>query len=158
MKKMNIQSIVTTALLFLTLLFTSAAQAKNYYKWVDERGVTHYGSTPPAAYMDSATKIHVSSSTPSGKATAQTKIDARQKKLSEKPVVDNTNSMEEQAQKEQEEANKKNCEVYRKNLILIGQNHRIREKNAEGVVVMLSEEEKQSRIKTAKDFITEFCK
>ena len=158
MKKTNIQPIVTIALLFLTLLFTSAVQAKAYYKWIDERGVTHYGSQPPAAYMDSATKINISSSTPSGKTTAQTKIDARKKKLSEKPTVDNTNTMEQQAQKEQEEANMRNCEVYRKNLILIGQNHRIREKNADGVVVMLSEEEKQTRIKTAKDFITEFCK
>jgi len=157
-KKTNIQPIVTIALLFLTLLFTSAVQAKAYYKWIDERGVTHYGSQPPAAYMDSATKINISSSTPSGKTTAQTKIDARKKKLSEKPTVDNTNTMEQQAQKEQEEANMRNCEVYRKNLILIGQNHRIREKNADGVVVMLSEEEKQTRIKTAKDFITEFCK
>ena len=158
MKKTNIQPIVTIALLFLTLLFTSAVQAKAYYKWIDERGVTHYGSQPPAAYMDSATKINISSSTPSGKTTAQTKIDARKKKLSEKPTVDNTNTMEQQAQKEQEEANMRNCEVYRKILILIGQNHRIREKNADGVVVMLSEEEKQTRIKTAKDFITEFCK
>ena len=158
MKKTNIQSIVTTALLFLTLLFTSAAKAKGYYKWVDERGVTHYGSQPPAAYMDSATKVNVSSSTPSGKAAAKTKIDARKKKLNEKPTVDNTNTMEQQAQKEQEETNMKNCEVYRKNLILIGQNHRIREKNADGVVVMLSEEEKQSRIKTANDFIAEHCK
>jgi len=157
-KKTNIQPVLTIALLFLTLLFASVAQAKDYYKWIDERGVTHYGSQPPTAYMDSATKIKVSSSTPSGKAAAQTKIDARKKKLDEKPAVDKTNTMEQQALKEQEETNKKNCEVYRKNLILIGQNHRIREKNAEGEVVMLSEEEKQSRIETANDFITEHCK
>ena len=149
---------MTTALLFFTLLFTSAVQAKSYYKWIDERGVTHYGSQPPAAYIESAIKIHVSSSTPSGKAVAQTKIDARKKKLEDKPPVDKTNAVEQQAQKEQDETNKKNCEIYRKNITLIGQNNRIREKNSEGVVVMLSEEEKQTRLKKAKDFITEFCK
>ena len=157
MKKTNIQPIMMTALLFLTLLFTSAAQAKNYYKWIDERGVTHYGSQPPTAYIDSAVKINVSSSTPSGKAAAQTKIDARKQKLEEKPPVDKSNSVEQQALKEQEETNKKNCEIYRKNITLIGKNHRIREKNADGVVVMLSEEEKQTRLKAANDFITEFC-
>ncbi|OUR87431.1 hypothetical protein A9Q81_25990 [Gammaproteobacteria bacterium 42_54_T18] len=158
MKKTNIQTIVTTALLFLTLLFASAAQAKSYYKWIDERGVTHYGSQPPAAYINSAIKINVSSSTPSGKAAAQTKIDARKKKMNEKPPVDKTNSVEQQAQKEQDETNKKNCDIYRKNITLIGQNNRIREKNDEGAVVMLSEEERQARLKKAKDFISEFCK
>ncbi len=155
---MNIQPIVTIALLFLTLLFTSVAQAKNYYKWVDERGVTHYGSQPPTAYIDSAIKVNVSSSTPSGKAAAQTKIDARKKKMEEKPPVDKANSVEQLAQKERDETNKKNCEIYRKNITLISQNNRIRETNSEGVVVMLSEEEKQTRLKKAKDFITEFCK
>ena len=157
MKKTNIQPIMMTALLFLTLLFTSAAQAKNYYKWIDERGVTHYGSQPPTAYIDSAVKINVSSSTPSGTAAAQNKLDARKQKLEEKPPVDKSNSVEQQALKEQEETNKKNCEIYRKNITLIGKNHRIREKNADGVVVMLSEEEKQTRLKAANDFITEFC-
>ncbi len=158
MKKTNIQTILTTALLFLTLLFTSAIQAKGYYKWIDERGVTHYGSQPPVAYIDSAVKINVSSSTPSGKATAQSKIDARKKKQEEKVPVEKNNSVEQQSQKEQNENNQKNCEIYRKNVALIGQNNRIREKNSEGVVVMLSEEERQSRLKKAKDFITEFCK
>ena len=157
MKKTNIQTIVTTALLFLTLLFASAAQAKSYYKWIDERGVTHYGSQPPSAYIDSAIKINVSSSTPSGKAAAQTKINARKQKLEEKPPVDKANSVEQQAQKKRDESNKKNCEIYRKNITLIEQNNRIRETNAEGAVVMLSEEEKQARLKKAKDFITEFC-
>jgi len=156
-KKMNIQQTVTTALLFFTLLFTSAVQAKDYYKWVDERGVTHYGSQPPATNMDNATKINVRSSTPSGKAAAQNKIDARKKKLEEKPAINNNNSVEQQAEKEQDETNKKNCDIYRKNIALISKNHRIREKNADGVVVMLSEEEKQTRLKTANDFITEFC-
>ncbi|MBV1919692.1 MAG: DUF4124 domain-containing protein [Pseudomonadales bacterium] len=158
MKKMNIQTILTTALLFLTLLFTSAIQAKGYYKWIDERGVTHYGSQPPVAYINSAVKINVSSSTPSGKAAAQTKIEARKKKQEEKIPAEKPNTAEQQSQKEQDKNNQKNCEVYRKNVALIGQNNRIREKNAEGVVVMLSEEERQGRLKKAKDFITEFCK
>lgn len=158
MKKTNIQAMLTTALLLLTLLFTSAIQAKGYYKWIDERGVTHYGSQPPAAYIDGAVKVNVSSSTPSGKATAQTKIDARKKKQEEKAPVEKVNAVDQQNQKEQDESNQKNCEIYRKNAALIAQNNRIREKNAEGIVVMLSEEEKQSRLKKAKEFITEFCK
>lgn len=144
-------------LLFLSVLFAGTSSAQEYYKWMDDRGVTHYGSQPPAEYIDSATKIRVDSSTPSGKAAAQSKIDKREKQLTEKAPSEST-TVAQQIEKEQQEANKKNCEIYRKNITLISQNHRIREKNAEGEVVMLSEEEKQSRLKTAKDFIAEYCK
>lgn len=36
---------------------SNAYASKNFYKWVDEKGVTHYSAHPPAKAQDEATKV-----------------------------------------------------------------------------------------------------
>lgn len=161
MNRLNIKQVIATSLLFISVLFAGLTQAgQSYYKWVDDRGVTHYGSQPPAQYADIATKIKVNSTTPSGHKAAQTKLEDRSKRLADqsKKASENTTPVEEQASKEEEEIRNKNCETYKRNLTIMNQSARIREKNTDGEMVMLSEDIKQERMKAAKDFIAEFCK
>lgn len=161
MNRLNIKQVIATSLLLFSVLFAGLTQAgQNYYKWVDDRGVTHYGSQPPHQYVESATKIKISSTTPSGHKAAESKREDRSKMLADKTkkVKENTAPIETQATKEEEEIRKKNCDTYKGNLAIMNQSSRIREKNEDGEMVMLSEEVKQEKMKAAKDFIAEFCK
>ena len=45
----NARNVSTTAILFIAMI--AVAEAK-LYKWVDEKGVTHYGETIPPEYAD----------------------------------------------------------------------------------------------------------
>lgn len=132
--------------------------AQEYYKWTDDRGVTHYGSQPPAEFIDRATKIKVNSSAPSGADVAESKIQERTQKLSEKAAeTPSWNSQKEAAEQKQKEANIENCKIYKKNLLLMTQNNRIREKNEAGEMVILSAEAKEAKMKAAEDYIAEYC-
>lgn len=46
---------VVFALLASAILASSAALAQNYYKWVDEQGVTHYSEMQPAEHIEHQT-------------------------------------------------------------------------------------------------------
>ncbi|PCJ30968.1 MAG: hypothetical protein COA99_17600 [Moraxellaceae bacterium] len=156
---MTKHALAITLLLFSTLFSGTIQAKKSFYKWVDQRGVTHYGTHPPQEFTDSATKIRVNSATPSGKAAAERKIAERAKpKESKNPAQTNMEIEAEKINKENAEITNKNCKIYKQNIVAMNQSARIREKNSSGEMVMLSEEEKQARMKTAKDYIAENCK
>ncbi len=51
---------------FLILLATAAAAFAQVYKWVDERGVTHYGERPPQGSKANEVPNRLASPAPSG--------------------------------------------------------------------------------------------
>jgi hypothetical protein len=70
------------ALLLLPLAFAAMPQAM--YKWVDDKGVTHYSETPPPD--GKAQKVEVKPASPAGSAVPaenwkQRELEARQKRL-----------------------------------------------------------------------------
>jgi len=148
--------ILALALLLTGLLFTGQIQAQDYYKWTDDRGVTHYGSQPPKQFINNAIRVRVDASTPSGADVAQSKINARTEQLENK--TESSNTAKEEAEKKQNEANLENCAIYKKNLLLMTQNNRIRGKNAEGEVIILSAEAKKTKMQAAESYIAEYCK
>lgn len=98
-------------------------------------------------------------STPSGADVVQSKINARTEQLENKAnKTESTNTAKEEAEKKQNEANLENCAIYKKNLLLMTQNNRIREKNAEGEMVILSAEAKKTKMQAAESYIAEYCK
>ena len=53
---------ILTTTIFTTLLMTQGTFAQPFYKWVDEKGATHYSQTPPPK---PAQKINIDDHTPS---------------------------------------------------------------------------------------------
>jgi len=50
--------VLTAAFIALFLSMTSVVQAKQYYKWVDSNGSTHYTTTPPPKNVRTQSKVH----------------------------------------------------------------------------------------------------
>ena len=135
-------------------LNTSAA---SYYKWVDDSGVTHYGSTPPT--QKDATKITVNSNASSSSKGDVDRLNKTRADLEQtiKQREQNASTPQTTTDKKNAAIIAKNCELYRNNLTVMTQNSRIKEESDTGETVILPEETRQSRIKAAKDYINKHC-
>ena len=140
------QMIVTATLLLGLSASTMAAQV---YKWVDERGVTHFSATPPAG--QSATTVSPNITQPKAQpapAAADTGEDKEQTAIDKKVKAD---VAEQEAQRQQY------CERARTNLAQLQNNPRLRIES-EGEVRRIDEDERQSRIEKLKTDIAENCR
>jgi ABC-type transporter MlaC component len=63
---MNKKLITMTFLSVLMSAFNTAQAEDEYYKWVDERGVTHYSETQPDDSKIKAERVNVSTYIPRG--------------------------------------------------------------------------------------------
>jgi len=133
------------------------ANAANYYKWVDESGVTHYGSQPPT--QKDSTKVTVNSNASSSSQNAVDRLDKTRAGLEQtiKQREQNASTSQTPIDKKNADIISNNCELYRNNLATMTQNSRIKEESDTGEMVMLPEETRQSRIKAAKDYIEKHC-
>lgn len=140
------------------VMSTTAAMAAKYYKWVDESGVTHYSAQPPEAGKGEI--IRVKSGQSSDKDAAMKRLEERRAKLQQDADARNNPKFDPQAEadKRNAEALKKQCENRRKNLKIMTENNRVRMLDENGESRVLPEEERQAKIKEAKDFISENCK
>lgn len=153
------------ALLTLALaLAASTAEAAKFYKWTDADGVTHYSADPPAEGAGKASEIRVKSrpaadtpaaATPAaggdapGTATAgQGKADAgKDKKKDEAPKA----TGKEPAQYAEK------CKQLRQDLQTIQDHERIKTRDANGEVKVLSDDEKNARLDATQREIKAYC-
>ncbi|MDX1695740.1 MAG: DUF4124 domain-containing protein [Ketobacteraceae bacterium] len=143
-------------LLMLSLcLGTGSALAAKYYKWVDEDGVTHYSAQPPAAGKGEVIKVQSGAS--SDKDAAMKRLEERRTKLEQNNRSEDEKAAQAEAERLNREANQKQCEQYQKNLTIMTQNPRVKLIGADGEARMLPEEERQERMKKAREFIKENC-
>ncbi len=133
--------------LSLSLLSISASAAKSYYKWVDENGVTHYSARKP--HDKESEVISVSTGLPRDSSGQPIQIDGGPENGNQQAA----------AEDEDPEANKdpERCEAAKKNLEIINQNARIREKTEDGSFRILTPDEKNERKATAQQIIDEAC-
>ncbi|MBM7063149.1 DUF4124 domain-containing protein [Pseudomonas sp. UL073] len=133
----------------LLLALSTSVMASQVYKWVDDKGVTHFGAQPPqgqAATAVSTTVPQIKSVAP--KLPSLDSGDAAQKAIDEKVKQD-------VAQKESER--KQYCEQERTNLAQLRNNPRLRTTEENGEVRRLDENERQTRIQQAEKAIQENC-
>ncbi|WP_405120228.1 DUF4124 domain-containing protein [Pseudomonas leptonychotis] len=143
--------IITSSLL---LAMSATAMASQVYKWVDEKGVTHFSAQPPQGQQ--ATSVNTATPQPkpapaeASKAapTFESIADPEQAAIDEKVK-------QEVAAKEAER--KKYCTDVRTNLAQLENNPRVRVE-VDGEIRRLSEEERQTRITEAQKSISENCK
>ncbi|SEL72193.1 protein of unknown function [Atopomonas hussainii] len=143
------QLILATAL--LTGL-SAPALAAQVYKWVDEKGVTHFTAEPPPGQQSEQLNIKIAPAKASAPSTdalkeAQSKAD-EQKALDDKVKADVAKENKERAEY---------CQANRENLAQLRNNPRVRVEDDKGEVRVLGEDERQERIANAEKNIGEYC-
>lgn len=141
--------ILTSSLL---LALSASAMASQVYKWVDEQGVTHFGSQPPqgqqATSVNTATAQPKPTTPPPPAPTFDSVADPKQAEYDEKVKKEVAHT---------EAELKKFCESIRSNLAQLTNNPRV-EFEVNGEVRRMTEEERQKQISDAKKSISENCK
>ncbi|AYC31694.1 DUF4124 domain-containing protein [Pseudomonas cavernae] len=133
----------------LLLALSATAMASQVYKWVDDKGTTHFGSQPPQG--QAATPVNTVAPPPKPPVPAS---QPAQTSDAEQQAID-AKVKKEVATKEAER--KQYCENMRTNLAQLQNNPRLRVTEADGEVRRLSEEERQTRISEAEKAIKENC-
>ena len=137
------------------MLLTAQPGLAKTYKWVDENGVTQYTQTPPP-------KGDYESVKPPPKPAIHPE-EAKKQLLERVEAYDERRT---DAQKSQEEADKKqaetdkkasDCEKSKQNLSYFESKTRIKQKDKDGNVVLLPEEERQKKIQKMREDIKKLC-
>ena len=144
------------ATLSTVILFSSAAVlAEKIYKWTDAEGKVHYGSEKPADADAEKMKVNTDKTgVESGTALDDLKqqVDDEAEKIKEEgipaqPPVPSL-SMKEV---------KKRCQAAKQDLATIQSRGQLRERDANGEIRYVSDEDKQRRVKAAKQQVREYC-
>ena len=155
------------ACLALTLAAPAALAAANFYKWTDEKGVTHYSESPPPEASTNATKVKVPTRLPSGAlaqpAPAAGKADTQKAgdkkgQAAEKPAKDSSKETA-QASEAKPGAGRyaEKCKELDQYLETMNQHGRIKITEEGGTTRVLSDEEKTAKIDDLQRQRQAFC-
>jgi len=150
------KSFVIATVSTVILISSNAVLAGKIYKWTDAEGNIHYGSEKPADAE--AEKMKVDTSTTGVDTGAEALDDLKQQ------VDDEAEKIKEEGIPEQPPVPslpmkevKKRCQAAKQDLATIQSRGQLRERDASGEVRYVSDEEKQRRIKAAKQQVREYC-
>ncbi|MCY1281859.1 hypothetical protein D9M68_356250 [compost metagenome] len=135
----------------LLLALSASVMASQVYKWVDDKGVTHFGAQPPQGQA----------ATPISTTVAQPKVAAPAVPTFDNPGDAAQKAVDEKVKQEvasQEAERKKYCEGMRTNLAQLRNNPRLRVTEDSGEVRRIDEDERQNRIREAEKAIQDNCR
>jgi len=140
------------------LVCSAPASAQQIYRWVDARGITHFGAKPPldtdAQRIDSKAprqpKNDKAVATPAVRKTVAKKDDSAKQQVLDKQVKEQV--MAEEAQRS------KFCQEMRMNLAQLRNNPRLRYADESGDVHRMTEDERQKRIADTQKSIADTCR
>lgn len=144
-------NIMRTAMLLIFILAAgltsvTALAAKDYYKWTDEEGVTHYSARKP--YDRESESISIKTGEPSA-------VPANSARNTEQ--ARGTTSESNETAEEQRLADPERCEAARSNLEVLRNNAKVRMKDENGEIHYLNEEEKAERMQEFQQAVDESC-
>ncbi len=152
------------AVVFITLTaaLLTATAAETMYRWVDADGSVYYSDQPPPAdaretkNLNERLPISEPDAESAGESNAYTKKEAEfQERRKQRAAA------EAEAGKEAETAalSKQNCDQARADVELVNNppGGRLRERNAEGVLVYMTEEQLEERRAEANDAVSKWC-
>jgi hypothetical protein len=138
-------------------LLPVAVAAQTMYKWVDEKGVTHFSETPPPD-GGKAAKITVNPTPPS--APVPPPPDYRQKELDARGMKVQKEQKEKQISQEEAQAQslkKGRCLEAQRQVLVLAMQRPVFTTNAKGEKVYVEDEERQAQVKKWQDRVKEFC-
>ena len=131
-------------------LMAGTVSAKDYYKWVDDKGVTRYAEQAPVGVQAEKINTYSGSSTAYDPNAASASTDEARKEEAHKKEVEG------QAQKlEQEE--KEKCAKVTEQRKLLAERGRVRMKDKEGNERVLTPEEQAAKIVELEKYEKEMC-
>ena len=152
----SMKRIIIATVSTVILLSSAAVLAGKIYKWTDAEGNVHYGSEKP---VDAAAeKMKVDTDKTGVNRGAQALDDLKQQ------VDDEAEKIKEEGIPEQPPVPslpmkevKKRCQGARQDLATIQARGQLRERDEKGNISYVTDEDKQRRIKAAKQQIREYC-
>lgn len=156
---MNLQMkhILSTLITLTLLMGSSAALATKLYKWKDDKGRIHYGQTKPTEF-----KFEVVDAPPPPPANAPDLNAPFAEQIRGKSTGSTGGTSTETTEASGDASNpddkKAQCAKAKNNLSQLKSQARVKVKNADGSFGLLSEEDKQAKIKEAQKQIDYFCK
>lgn len=157
MRTPGIKNLVQIALLVgLVFMAATNASAAKVYKWVDDEGNVHYGSNPPedSNYKTLKTYKQKPSTSPANDEATPKGDDTS---ATQKPAPGNAPEMADR-RKEIREEMKTRCETARHNLDVMETFRNITMEDPNGERRKIGQDEKEEKIKQAKEDIKRYCK
>lgn len=128
------------------------------FKWVDEKGRTHYGEKPPEGAK--ATEMGAAPASPGGSTAPAAQPDWKQKELESKRqrIERERKETTEGARAERREAERKSrCTDARRRLTMLDEQIRLYDRNDKGEKVYLDDKDRPAAIADAKRAVAENC-
>jgi hypothetical protein len=158
---MNSRTRIALGALPLVLFLSSLTANAQVYKWVDEKGVTHYSESPPDDKKDKAKKVDTNA--PSGFGVSNAKAPSsvqdmesgfKQRRLARQDA--------DEKQAKAEEAERKNatskCNKAKQTLIEMAHPGAVYEFNDKNEKVYLTDEQRKAAAAAAQADVERFCK
>jgi hypothetical protein len=136
---------------FLAVALPAAAQ--KMYKWVDEKGVTHFSENPPPDGNPSAKQIEVKpiqSDRPYSESWKQKEAEARERRAKQ-------GLAEEQSNKQEAQQRAQKCRQAQKTVDTMTHYARVFRLNEKGERVWMEENEKSAELADAKRDVAKYC-
>lgn len=158
---MNKKLITMTFFSVLINAFTTAQASDEYYKWIDERGVTHYSQNQPDDDKIKAEKVSVSTHIPRGSEKAisnlqQQRAEKVEEKKENKEGVTKTGKSTKVDVSKAPADYKEKCAAFKEDLVKLGQNS-VSIQDAKGEKRKMTSEEIAKRADETKRQIKAFC-
>ncbi|WP_075186679.1 DUF4124 domain-containing protein [Teredinibacter haidensis] len=142
--------VVGCAVVLVAGFQAGTSYAEDYYRWVGEDGVVHYGSTPPKGVEAIKVKTYGDQGTPAA-STAEAEA---------KEIEEEANLPPEEIERRRKVAAKQQeiCDEEQKRLEVLNRTGRIRMKQPDGSLRYMTQDEIQAEISTSKQVISDTCK
>ena len=157
---MMIKQLITISFFACVALGVQAEQ--DFYKWVDEKGVTHYSQSPPEG-MNKESRVetvNVRTRIPVDAEKALADLEKKRGELNkgreEAAAKENGKKNAGQLDAKTRELNKENCVQWQKDLETL-QKANIREDDGKGNIKVMTEEDKKKRLEQTRKNIKDFC-
>ncbi len=138
--------IALTMVLALSATLCPTLSAEQYYKWVDDQGVTHYSAEKPEDRDANRVRANNPPSSSQDEALERLKNQRQQTKKEREASQEN-----EEEEKKSENGDKEACEKHRKNLQTLKTTTNVRRKNPEtGELETMAEDEREAMIEKTK--------
>lgn len=131
------------------------------YKWVDENGQIHYGDKRQLPTNAETERLEIKTNTPEPKPEPETdnkESSEEGEKKTEPPKDDPLSPPEPQEAPVSATEKNKLCAQARSDLSVIQSRGQVRERDAQGNIVYLGEDQRQQRIAAAKRRVSKYCR
>lgn len=147
------------ALLFATVVAAAPPLHAQVYKWVDEKGVTHYSESPPEKDKDKSKAKKIDTTPATGNAPGGTPKAAKSASDMELEFRQRQNQRDQQSRNEsqQRERQQANCADARRNLARYQEQVSLFRRNDKGEREYIEDRERQAEISRTQSYIDRNC-